>query len=144
MLWSDLERLSSWGWDPWREFERMRKALERNVVPSSVEFPAVNIWIAAEEAVVTTELPGMDPKDIDISVVGKTVTLRGLRDSEKLGEGESYHRKERWQGKFTKTFTLPFNVDATKVNARFTKGVLTIALPRSEEEKPKKIEIASE
>jgi len=139
MLWSDLEFF-----DPWREIERMEKVLSRLTARSRVEFPAVNLWLNGDEAVVTTELPGIEPGNIDISVIGKSLTLRGSRQTEEAKEGESYHRRERWYGKFSKKIELPFNVDADKVTAKYSKGVLTLHLPRAEAEKPRKISIAAE
>jgi HSP20 family protein len=142
MLWSDLERFG-WSLDPWRDFERMNRALTRWNAPSSVEFPAVNVWVAENNAVVTSELPGVEPEDIDISVAGKTLTIRGSRKSEELKEGESFHRRERWHGQFTKTLEMPFSIESGKVEAKFVKGVLNIALPRAEAEKPRKISVKS-
>jgi len=142
MLWSDLERFGSW-LDPWREFDRIERTLSRLVPRSSVEFPAVNIWVSENSAFLTTEIPGVDPRAIDISVAGTTLTLRGSRQPEDIQEGESYHRRERWHGQFTKTVNLPFNVQADMVNARFSKGILSIELPRADVEKPKKIDVKS-
>jgi HSP20 family protein len=108
------------------------------VAPS---FPAINVWLSEEGAVVTAELPGVKPEDLDISVVGETLTLTGSRQPEELKEGEKYHRRERRFGKFTRTFQLPFTVEASKVDAKFDKGILHIALPRAEAEKPRKISV---
>lgn len=143
MYWPDLNR---WGrlWDPWREIERMQRAFHEFSSPATGEFPAVNVWSTGDEAVLTAELPGIDAASVDISVVGKTVTLRGNRVSEQTKEGESYHRQERWAGRFSRTIDLPFAVDAGKVAARFNRGVLTITLPRTEAEKPRKITVVSE
>lgn len=143
MLWSDLERLSR-VFDPWHEFEGMSRALRRFSVPSAVEFPATNVWVSEDNAVVTTEVPGIDPNALEISVVKDSLTLRGSRQAEALREGESYHRSERWHGQFTKTLALPFPVDAGKVEARFAKGILYISLPRAEADKPRKILVKSE
>jgi HSP20 family protein len=143
MLWSDLERFGRF-MEPWRELERMQRALSRWTSPSAVEFPAVNIWVSGDTAILTTELPGVDAKDIDISVVGKSLTLRGSREPEALKENESYHRRERWHGQFTKTVEAPFDIEAGKVEAKFRKGILSITLPRAEADKPKKITVKSE
>ena len=143
MLWVDLDRLGSL-WDPWREFELMRRASARTADLQEAEFPAVNIWTSADNAVLTTEIPGIDPGSLDISVVGDTVTLRGSREPETLKEGDTYHRRERWYGKFGKTIRLPFPIQSDKVEARFSKGVLVVNLPRAEADKPKKIAIKSE
>jgi HSP20 family protein len=142
MLWSDLERFGL-SLDPWRDFERVNRALTGWNAPTSVEFPAVNVWVAENNAVVTSELPGVEPEDIEISVAGKTLTIRGSRKSEELKEGESFHRRERWHGQFTKTLDMPFSIESGKVDAKFVKGVLNIALPRAEAEKPRKISVKS-
>ena len=142
MLWSDLERFGRYR-DPWREFETLSNALSGRVSQTSDDFPQVNVWTSADHAVITTELPGLDPKDIDISVVDETLTLKGTRRIEEPKEGGSYHRRERWNGQFTKTVTLPFRIEAGKVAARYLKGILTIDVPRAETDKPRKIEISS-
>ena len=143
MLWSDLERFGRLV-DPWRELERMQRAFSRRVTPSTTEFPAVNVWVGGDTAVVTTELPGVDPKAIDISVVGRSLTLRGSREPEELKDNQSYHRRERWYGQFTKTLELPFDVESAKVEAKFGKGILSITLPRAEADKPRKITVKSD
>ena len=138
MLWSDPF------FDTLRELEGMRRTLRRFDVPSTFEFPAINMWVSEDNAVVTTEVPGIDPGALEISVVNDSLTLRGSRQAEGLKEGESYHRRERWSGQFTKTLKLPFAVESGKVEARFSKGVLFISLPRAEAEKPRKISVKSE
>jgi HSP20 family protein len=140
MLWSDLERLMNF--DPWREFERFNRTLPRPAAPSTVEFPALNVWVGADRALVTTELPGVDKEAIDVSVSGNVLTLKGSRNPEELKEDESYHRRERWYGEFSKTLDLPFDIEVQKVEAKFSKGILTVTLPRAEAEKPRKISIA--
>jgi len=143
MLWQDLERFGRFV-DPWREFDRVQRALSRWTSPSAIEFPAVNVWVAGDTAVVTTELPGVDAKSIDISVVGRSLTLRGSREPEALKENESYHRRERWRGEFTKTIELPFDIETSKVEAKFSRGTLYINLPRAETDKPRKINVTSD
>jgi HSP20 family protein len=142
MLWSELERLGRVR-DPWKEFERMSSALSRMASQDSGDFPAVNVWTSPDKVVVTTELPGMTSTDIDIAVMDDTLTMKGARKVEQLKEDEIYHRRERWGGQFTKSVALPFRVDADKVEARYQKGVLTVTMPRSEADKPRKITIAS-
>jgi HSP20 family protein len=104
-------------------------------------YPAMNVWTNEEGAVITAELPGVNPEDIDISVVGDTLTLAGNRKPDELQEGERYHRRERSYGRFSRTFQLPYQVEPDKVEAVFEKGVLQISLPRAEVDKPKKIAI---
>jgi HSP20 family protein len=143
MLWTTGLGRCAGGPSPWTELERMEnemnRMLSRYAYPTSGEFPACNIWGTPDQAVVTTEVPGIEPNSIDLAVAGSTLTVRGSREPEGIREGESYHRRERWYGKFSKTIELPFAVEADKVEARFAKGVLYITLPRSEAEKPKKV-----
>jgi HSP20 family protein len=106
-------------------------------------YPAINIWANDEAAIVTAELPGLSPDDIDISVVNDILTLSGGRQPDELEEGERYHRRERSYGRFTRSFELPFKVEADQVEARFEKGVLHISLPRAEADKPRKIDVKS-
>lgn len=143
MLWTDFERLGE-QIDPWREFERMSRAFSRAAAPAQAEFPAVNLWVAADNAEATMEIAGINPEEIDISVTGKTLTVHGSRKPGETKEDEQYHRRERWYGQFSRAVELPFNVEADKVTARYSKGVLSVGLPRAEAEKPKKIEIKSE
>ena len=83
----------------------------------------------------------MDPKDIDISLHGNVLTLRGERKHEKEEKEENFHRVERSYGAFTRSIRLPAEVDADKVNATYKDGVLKIALPKIKEEAVKKIEV---
>ncbi len=147
MLWTEGFGTFGRGLDPWSEFRRieneMNRVLSRFASPTTNEFPAINMWANGDEARVTTELPGIDPATVDISVMGKTLVISGSREPEETKEGTSYHRRERWYGKFSKTIELPFVTEGDKVEAKFSKGVLTIILPRAEAEKPKKITVKS-
>jgi HSP20 family protein len=104
-------------------------------------YPAMNVWTNEEAGIVTAELPGVDPKEIDISVQDDTLTLRGNRKPDELEEGATYHRRERGTGAFTRTVQLPFRVEGGEVKATFEKGVLDISLPRAEIDRPKRIAI---
>jgi HSP20 family protein len=144
MFWTDTGQYGR-TLDLWREFERMSRLFSEFPAPfaRTTEFPAVNVWSNGNEAVVTAELPGVDPSAADISVVGKTLTIKASRRPEETGEDGSYHRQERWTGSFTRTIELPFLIEQNKVEARFSKGILEINLPRAEADKPKKIAITS-
>jgi HSP20 family protein len=106
-------------------------------------FPAVNVSEDADSLYVRAELPGMLPEEIDISVEGDTVTLRGERKLQ-TAENVNYHRREREAGRFRRIFTLPTRVNPEAVGASFKNGVLKITLPKAEEVKPKQIQIKSE
>jgi HSP20 family protein len=129
--------------EPLSEMLRLRGEMNRlfsgMTSPFSEEFPLINVWVGKNDAIVTAELPGIDHEKTDISIVGDILTLTGVRDRETLKEGESYHRQERNYGRFTRTLQLPFHVDTGKIEARYEKGILSMTLPRSEEDKPKKI-----
>jgi HSP20 family protein len=107
-------------------------------------FPAVNIWTARDDAVVTVELPGVDPASLDLSVVGDTLTISGSRDAEELAEGHTYVRQERPVGTFSRTVQLPYRVDPDQVDATYAKGILRIKLPRLEADKPKQITVKAD
>jgi HSP20 family protein len=132
----------------WREMDRLRREMDRMLSdwPSSSgwtaapAYPAMNVWTNQEGAVVTAELPGVSPEDIDISVVNETLTVTGTRQPEEI-EGATYHRRERSKGKFTRSFQLPFRIEGDQVEAAFERGVLHITLPRAEADKPKKISV---
>ncbi|HOK07171.1 MAG TPA: Hsp20/alpha crystallin family protein [Syntrophales bacterium] len=131
--------------DPFAEMLRLRDQMNRIFSgigqPVAAAYPAVNIWAGETGAVVTAELPGMDPEKIDISVLGDTLTIAGSREPEAVGEEDTYHRKERNGGSFTRTLQLPFRIDGEKIEARYEKGILTVTLPRQEADMPKKIAI---
>ena len=143
MLWSDFDRLGRF-WDPWQDFQHMGRSIFGNGGTSPyVEFPAVNVWVNGDHAVVTAEIPGVDPDAIELSVVGKSLKISGTRQPREIKDGETYHRREQWHGRFSKTIELPFTVESDKVTARFNKGILSVELPRAEAEKPKKINVKS-
>ena len=136
---------------PWREVERLQREVNRlfsdtfslaggRTAPS---YPAMNVWNNEDGIVVTAELPGVNPEDIDISVVGDTLTISGSRRPLELKEGERYHRRERRYGTFSRSFQLPFRVESDDVEAVFDNGVLHLSLPRAEVDKPKKISVKS-
>lgn len=104
-------------------------------------YPLMNVWSSTDGLVIDAELPGADPQDVEISVVGDQLTLRGkVNAAEDAGE-ETYHRRERSAGEFVRTLQLPFRADSGSVKANYKNGVLRLTVPRSEEEKPKKIAI---
>ncbi len=106
-----------------------------------LSYPLMNIWSSADGLVIDAELPGVDPKDVDISVKGDELTLSGKVIAEAEAEGESWHRRERPAGEFARRLQLPFRADANGVKANYRNGVLRLTIPRSEEEKPRKIAI---
>ena len=104
-------------------------------------YPAVNVWEDADQVFVEAELPGLDLKDLEIYVTGgNQLTLKGERKANAPEKG-LWHRQERVFGKFSRSLTLPFNVDADKVDAHFDNGVLLVKLPKHESARSRKITV---
>jgi HSP20 family protein len=143
-------------WEPFRDLvslqERMNRLFDesfRGVARGSGEedwvggawAPAVDIYEQNGNIVLKAELPGIDPKDVDVRVENNILTLRGERKLEKEVKRESYHRVERSYGTFTRSFTLPSAIDTEKIKAEYKDGVLQMTLPAKEEARPKQISI---
>jgi HSP20 family protein len=103
--------------------------------------PAVDILEQNGNIVLKAELPGVDPKDVDIRVENNTLTLRGERRFDNETKRDNYHRVERSYGSFARSFSLPTVVDTEKIKAEYKDGVLNVTLPTKEEAKPKQITI---
>lgn len=103
--------------------------------------PAADVKETADSLFVYVELPGLQKDDIDVSLDSGVLTVRGERRFVKDDTKETYHRQERFFGKFSRSFRLPRNVDSGHVRAGFADGLLTLELPKSEEAKPRQIEI---
>lgn len=132
-------------WDPFSEFSDLRRAMNRLFGPTdglaAEVFPPLNIYASDDEAVVSTEIPGIEKDSLDISVSGSSFTLSGSRQPADPGKEGSYLRQERFQGRFNRSVELPFNVDSDKVKASLRNGILEVRLPRAETDKPRKIQI---
>lgn len=120
-----------------RELDRLFGDFERSVAPGST---AVSFDDDGTSFVLAADVPGLTENDVQISVAGNTVTLRGERKVE-VPEGHSVHRRERSAVRFAKSFQLPARVDPDKVTATLKHGVLTLTLPRAAEAQPRQIAI---
>ena len=146
MTWQSAFGLTPFGgWDPFRALERIQAELDSvhaqandSYVPG---YPPIDVWANEAGVVVAAELPGIEPDQLDISVVGDTVKLSGARPADPVAEGESWIRRERGYGAFERTIKLPFKVDADRVEAQFKHGVLEVRVPKAGAEQPRKIEI---
>lgn len=105
--------------------------------------PRVDLAETESEVTVKAELPGIDPKDVDVQVVGNTLTLRGEKRQESEDKRRDYHYVERQYGTFSRTITLPATVDADKVEAEFRNGVLTVTIAKRPDARPKRITVKS-
>jgi HSP20 family protein len=107
-------------------------------------YPQVNIWTNEDGAVITSEVPGIDLKDIAVEVMGNRVTVIVEIPERPREQDAFYIRSELQTGRFSRELTLPFKINAEKTKAEYAKGVLKIHLSRAEEDKPKKITIKAE
>lgn len=105
--------------------------------------PAVDLVEKDHEFEITCELPGMDEKDIDLKLAGDVLTIKGEKTEQKEEREKDYFVSERRYGSFQRSFQLPDGIDSSKIEASFTKGVLTVKMPKSAEaqKKEKKIEV---
>lgn len=139
--WPTYDRLFSLRDELDRLFESPFSDLARTTNLLSGWSPAVDLYEDKDNFIVRAELPGMKRQDIEISLHEGALTISGERKSaEKFEEGE-VHRTERFFGKFHRSFTLPKAVDGDKVKAAYKDGILTVTLPKTEEAKPKHIEV---
>jgi HSP20 family protein len=136
-------------WDPFREVGDLQSEMNRmfdgffgRSAPGMdrVWVPAVELYETKDDLVATVELPGMNEKDIQLSITGDVLTIKGER-AVTSSDHENVYRSERWYGKFERSLPLPLPVQAAKVKATYRDGVLTINLPKAEELKPKAIKI---
>ena len=103
--------------------------------------PSVDISETKDSFVVKAELPGLDAKDVNVSLSGNILTIKGEKKKEEKEKDEHHHSIERFYGSFQRSFQLPTSVKGDKINASFDKGVLKVTLPKTEEAKKKEIEI---
>ena len=103
--------------------------------------PAFDVSETEAEIIVKAEIPGMKVEDIDITLTVGLLTIKGERKMEKEDKQENYHRIERQFGSFSRSLNLGLKVEAEGIDAAYKDGVLTVTLPKAEEDKPKKIEV---
>jgi HSP20 family protein len=123
--------------------DRINRLLSDVMETADSPAPALNVWQSDDKLTVTSELPGIDVKNVDITVRDNTLTLSG-RFGDPSQEGEPWIRKERGSGEFSRELELPFRIQEDKVKARYSRGVLQIELPRAEADSPKRIAIKIE
>jgi HSP20 family protein len=135
-IWQEMDQLQ-------REMNRLFDSSNRGRVFNSPTYPAINIWANEDGQLISAEMPGINPDDIEIDVTGDALSISGERKPVELTEGARYHRQERSCGSFSRTIQLPFMVDTNKVEAKFRNGILLVGLPRAEADKPRKISVKS-
>jgi HSP20 family protein len=140
-------------WRPFREVSKLRREMDRlwedyfgpgrkALKPTEMEWvPSVDVSETTDQVVVRAEVPGLDVKDIDISLSGDILTIKGEKKAESEEKAENYHLVERSYGSFSRSLRLPVGVEAEKIEATYKQGVLTVTCPKKEEVKTKPIEI---
>jgi len=137
-------------WDPFREVATLQNrvnALFRDFsegespLTTASFIPPVDIYEDEKKVVLKLEVPGMEEKDLDVSVENNTLTVKGERKFEKEEKEENFHRIERRYGSFYRAFTLPTTVDTENVTASYNAGVLKVELKKKPEAQPKQIKV---
>jgi HSP20 family protein len=139
-------------WDPLREGISLRDAMntlfqESFIRPTGLmtqeDYATLPLDVSETEDayVVRTSLPGVSPEDVQITVQGNTLIIRGESKAEEERKGEQWHLRERRFGRFQRSVTLPAQVSADRAEAQYENGVLTLTLPKAEEAKPRQIKI---
>jgi len=143
-------------YDPWRTISQLQNEMNHlfedqlggdetpeNGMVAADWRPAVDVQEEANQYVITADVPGVDPRDIEVSLDNGVLTIRGERRRESEEEQASFKRIERVRGTFFRRFTLPDTADAEKVKAKSNNGVLEITIPKQEKVQPRKIEVES-
>ena len=142
-------------WEPVRDLVSLREAMDRLFetsfvqprgrvgwpAPVGMESLAVDMYETDDAVVVKTAIPGIDPEDLDVSIVGDTLTIRGETKAEEEIKKENYIRRECRRGSFCRSLVIPISVVADEAEAEFENGILTLTLPKAEEVKPKMIKV---
>ena len=130
-----------WGshWDPLWGIRALQREMERMNWPWSAEsrqvgggaYPPVNVFESEKEILVQCEVAGVEPEDLDLTITGETLSIKGSKKAIADADGVKFIRRERGSGDFTRTIVLPDEVDADKIDANLADGVLTIRLPKA-------------
>ena len=138
-------------YEPWNVMDQFRKEMDRlfdtgsregnsNVVTSDWS-PAVDVKETDKDFMIVADIPGVDPKDIEVHMENGILTIKGQRESEKKDERDGYKRIERSYGSFYRRFSLPDTANADKINAKSKNGVLEVTIPKHEKVQPRKISV---
>ena len=130
-------------WNPFGELDRFfNGGLRHEIEDCSCDWaPSVDIFDGDNEIVLTAELPGLSQEDVKVNIENNVLTLSGERKIENEETRDNYSRVERYYGSFSRSFRLPNTVDQANIDAGMEKGVLRVTLPKSEQTKPKQIEV---
>lgn len=134
---------------PYPDLDSLRREMMRVLYSAPGEgeamggvFPPVNVTQDDDNVYLRAEIPGIKPSELSISALKNRVSLSGNREIPREHERVSYHRRERAEGSFSRTVTLPSDVDADRVEARYHAGILTLTMPKAAEAKPRQITVS--
>ena len=139
-------------YEPWNLLDQMRREMDRAMdtranegssVATSDWVPAVDIKEEKDRFVIVADIPGVDPKDIEVHMENGMLTIKGEKETEKKEEREGYKRVERSYGSFYRRFSLPDTADAEKITAKSNNGVLEVSIGKQEQVQPRKISVSS-
>lgn len=134
------------GWPSWPLGRRLFEPRLWRDMEVEVNQPVVDVSETAQEYLISAELPGIEEKDIEVTLSDESITIKGEKKQEKEESGKGYQLSERSYGLFERSFGLPAGVDTAKISAQFSKGVLKLTLPKTAEaqrKQPKRIEVKS-
>ena len=137
-------------WEPFKELSSIRRQMdrlldtffEREEAPAGIWAPEIDVSENSDEFVVKADIPGINEKDLSVTLSGDNLIIKGERKEEKEEKGKHFHRVERRYGSFQRSIPLPVAVDSDKIKAEYSNGVLEIHLPKTAEAKPKEIKIS--
>lgn len=135
-------------WDPFRELQREMGRLFDSIDPftsarSVRSYPPINVYDAGDRYILSAQLPGLSPEDVELTMAGDTLTLRGERKKNEGIKEDNFRRQERPVGRWSRTITLPDRVDSSQVSASFSRGILTVTIPKAEGAKPRQIAVTA-
>ncbi len=137
-------------WDPFREVQSLQNRVnslfrdmngDNDPLTTASFVPPVDIYEDDKKVVLKLEVPGIDEKDLDVSMENHTLTVKGERKLETEEKEENFHRIERRYGSFFRAFTLPTTVDAEHIKANYRNGILRLELAKKPEAQPKQIKV---
>jgi len=140
---ADVERMfEDWFENFWgRPFPQLWRPGFARLRPMTVEAPALDVYDEKDDLIVKAEIPGLSKEDIDVTIEGNTLTIKGEKKKEEETKEENYYRCERSFGAFSRSIDLPAEVKTDKVNASFKDGVLEIRMPKTEEAKKNVVKV---
>jgi HSP20 family protein len=138
-------------WEPFRDMRRMHDSLDRmfdralmgSPLAEDLSFGSmpIDLYETDEDVIVKAAAPGMKPEDLEISITGDRLNIRGELSEEHEDKQAKYYLRERRYGSFSRSVSLPASVDGNKADAEFENGILTLKIPKKEEAKPKTITV---